>query len=160
MLVSNSGRKWKEEEHLETRVWAGALVVGWFSIPGSLQSDLAFLLLSRCPEVFPRVPGFALGTGLRTMRIGGSGGRTGSWIALTPTPTATFTAAGFRSLSDFINLLVTLVSRYSCLCLERFGKGQSPKEEGGWDSSLPEGSVYRSLLWVQGKLVNLLLVSI
>lgn len=128
MLESNSERKWKEEEHLETWVWAGALVVGWFSTLGSLQSDLTFLLLSRCSEVFPSIPDFVLGMGLCTMRVGGSGESTDRGITLMPTPVAIVTAASFSSLSDLISLLVTLVSTNSCLFYENSGKGQSLKK--------------------------------
>lgn len=132
MLESNSERKWKEEEHLETWVWAGALVVGWFSTLGSLQSDLTFLLLSRCSEVFPSIPDFVLGMGLCTMRVGGSGESTDRGITLMPTPVAIVTATSFSSLSDLINLLVTLVSTNSCLFYENLGKGQSLKEKRFW----------------------------
>lgn len=130
MLESNSERKWKEEEHLETRVWAGALVVGWFSAPGSLQSDLAFLLLSRCPEVFPSIPDFGLGMGRCTVQVRGSGGRTDSWIALTPTLIATFTATRFRSLSVLNNLLVTLVSRKKLSVLRKVWQRTITQREG------------------------------
>lgn len=132
MLESNSERKWKEEEHLETWVWAGALVVGWFSTLGSLQSDLAFLLLSRCSKVFPSIPNFVLLMGLCTMRVWGSGERTGRGITLIPTTVAIFTATSFRSLSDLINLLVILVSTNSCLFYRKIGKGQSPKGKRFW----------------------------
>lgn len=158
MLESNSERKWKEEKHLEAWVWAGALVVGWFSTSGSLQSDLAFLLLSRCPEVFPSIPGSALGVGLLTVWVWGFGRRTDSQIALTVTPIAKSTAMNFRSLSFLSSPLVVLVTRNSGLCLERFGKGQSPKEKRVWDSSAPKGFAFQSLLWVQVKLVNVLLL--
>lgn len=132
MLESNSERKWKEEEHLETWVWAGALVVGWFSTLGSLQSDLAFLLLSRCSEVFPSIPDFVLGVGLCTVQVWGSGKRTDRGITLMPAPAAIFTATSFRSLSDLINLLVTLVSTNSCLFYKNIGKGQTCKGKRFW----------------------------
>lgn len=158
MFKSGSERKWKEEEHLETWVWAGALVVGWFSASGSLQTDLAFLLLSRCPSVFPSTPDFPLGMGLFKVRVQGSGGRTDSWIALMPTPIATFTAARFRSLSVLLNFLVMLVSRNSCLCSGGFGKRQSTKSRESGDSSLPNGIVFQSLLRGGIELANLLLL--
>lgn len=161
MLESNSERKWKEEEHLEPWVWAGALVVGWFSTPGSLQSGLAFLLLSRCPEVFPSIPDFALGMGLCTVRIRGlEEGQTAEllWRQLQLQHSQPRVFQIFRFYQPSGNAGVQKQ-------LSVFGKvwqRRVTQRKGSLGTllCLTGGFVFQSVLWVQVELANLLLFEI